>query len=435
MFNHNRRRSTDLFGNLAADVMERERAASILASRTISGTLMTALVFAMCLSCASCTKSSTTPSENSAAATKPLPVQVAKTELKHVRREIAAVGSLLPYEEVAVSAEVDGKVDRVHVDVGDHVTAGQPLVSILPVELKLSFEQQRAALQQVRARLGLRNGLDQLKDVRDAADVKKAAADLNDAEKKYLRAKSLMEAGLLPREGFDEAEARYGAARAAYDLAVQTVENLIAQMGEYQATMALAEKKLSDTVIRAPFVGQVRERTVTQGQYLKVQTPVMVIVNTNPLRARLKVPEKVARWVKAGQLVSITVEAYTDRTFTGKITRINPSVEQQTRSFDVEALIDNNEGLLKPGFFVKASIPSDLVENTLFIPQEALYYSYGVYKVYTLNRDTLTEREVKIGERTEKEVEILSGVTADDRIAVPTKGLVLKDRAVVTVIE
>src|SRR5436190_1430229 len=95
--------------------------------------------------------------------------------------------------------------------------------------------------------------------------------------------------------------------------------------------------------VRAPFAGQIKERSVTQGQYLKVQTPVMVIVNIDPLRVRLKVPEKLAAWVHEGQEVTIAVEAYANRTFKGKVTRINPSVDQQTRAFEVEALIENHD--------------------------------------------------------------------------------------------
>jgi multidrug efflux pump subunit AcrA (membrane-fusion protein) len=84
---------------------------------------------------------------------------------------------------------------------------------------------------------------------------------------------------------------------------------------------------------------------------VKVQTPVMVIVNTDPLRVRLLVPEKMAADVAVGQSVSVRVDAHPNRAFEGKVSRINPSVDPQTRSFEVEALLDNKEGALKPGFF------------------------------------------------------------------------------------
>ncbi|MGA9772518.1 MAG: efflux RND transporter periplasmic adaptor subunit [Blastocatellia bacterium] len=398
-------------------------------------TLIAAFVLSATLFSISCSKQISGKQVDAATSAKPVSVRVVMVEQKQVRRNIESVGSLFPYEEVTVSAEVEGKVEQVMADVGDRISKGQPLVKVSPAELQLTFEQQRATLQQARARLGLAENGNDLKDVRAAAEVKKAAADLADAEQKYNRAKRLFEQGLVPRQSFDEAESRYNAARAAYDLSVQGIENLKAQLAQSRASTALAQKKVNDSIIRAPFAGQIKERTVTQGQYLKVQTPVMIIVSVDPLRMRLKVPEKMAAWVHTGQEVTVSVEAYADRTFKGKITRINPSVDQQTRSFEVEALIENNSGDLKPGFFVKASIPSSNVVGALFVPQEALLYVYGVYKVFVIEGNTLKEKEVKIGERAGEEVEIIEGINEGDRIALPVAGAVLKDGATIEIVQ
>ncbi len=398
-------------------------------------TLIAAFVFSAVLFSISCSKQISGKQVDAATSTKPVSVRAIAVEEKQVRRNVESVGSLFPYEEVIVSSEVEGKVEQVLVDVGDRISKGQPLVKVSPAELQLTFEQQRATLQQARARLGLAENGEDLKDVRAAAEVKKAAADLADAEQKYKRAKTLYDQGLVPRQNFDEAESRYNAARAAYDLSVQGIENLRAQLAQSRASTALAQKKVNDSIIRAPFAGQIKERTVTQGQYLKVQTPVMIIVNVDPLRVRLKVPEKMAAWVHTGQEVTVSVEAYADRSFKGKITRINPSVDQQTRSFEVEALIENNGGDLKPGFFVKASIPSSNVVGAVFVPQEALLYVYGVYKVFVIEGNTLKEKEVKIGERSGEEVEILEGINEGERVAVPVKGAELKDGATVEIVQ
>ncbi len=382
---------------------------------------------------ASCSKEIAGKQSDSTAAQAAVPVRVIQVNPRQTRRNIESVGSLFPYEEVSVSSEVEGKVERVFVDVGDRVARGQPMVKVSPAELELTLEHQQAALRQARARLGLAEDGEDLKDVRAAAEVKRASADLKDAEQKYRRAKILFEQGLMPRQDLDEAESRYNAARAAYDLSVQVVENLRAQLAQSRATTALAKKKVADSVIRAPFAGHVKERTVTQGQYLRVQTPVITIVNTDPLRVRLKVPEKMAAWVRTDQVVTISVEAYSDRTFTGKLTRINPSVDQQTRSFEVEALIENREALLKPGFFVKAVIPSNHVEAALFVPQEALLYVYGVYKVFVVEGNAVKETEVKLGEREGDDVEIVEGITEGTRIALPLKGQSLKDGATIQI--
>jgi RND family efflux transporter MFP subunit len=401
------------------------------AGSVLFNSLAIAILSCCILSLASCTKTSGKAVDS--ASPRPIAVRVMTVEQKQIRRNVESVGSLFPLDEVTVSSEVEGRVEQVVVDVGDHVSAGQTIVKVVPTELQLTLDQQRASLQQARARLGLSEKGEDFKDASGAAEVKKAAADLADAKQKYLRAKTLLEQGLLPKQSFDEAESRHNAARAAYDLSVQMVENLRAQLAQSRAATALAQKKVGDSIIRAPFAGQVKERTVTQGQYLKVQTPVMVIVNINPMRVRLRVPEKMAAWVKNGQEVTVSVEAYPDRKFTGKITRINPSVDQQTRAFEVEALVDNREGLLKPGFFVKATIPSSFVIDSLVIPQDALLYVYGVYKVFVIEGNTLKEREVKIGERSGDEVEIVEGLARGERIALSTKGQDLKEGAIVEV--
>jgi RND family efflux transporter MFP subunit len=368
------------------------------------------------------------------AGSRPVKAHVVPVVSRSVQRTVDSVGSLFAFEEVTVGSEVEGRVAQVFVDVGDAVSRGRALVKIVPVELGLTLEQERAALEQIQTRLTTTGGA-ALKDPKEAAEVKRADADRTDAEQKYLRAKELFGQGLISRGTFDEAEARFNGARAGYDMAVQNVLTLRAQAAQRTASVALAGKKLSDTVIRAPFEGHVKDRMVTPGQYVKVQTPVFVIVDTNRLRARLKVPEKMASWVAVGQAVKVQVEAYPQRSFEGAVSRMNPSVDPQTRSFDVEALLDNREGVLKPGFFARASIVSSRVDQALVVPQDALRYLYGVYKVYTVEQSALHETEVRLGAREGAEVEIVSGLKEGSSVAVPLEGEELRDGATVAAVK
>jgi len=386
-----------------------------------------AVVLSALLAFAGCSKGRASEAD----ARRPVRVKVVPVEVRQVQRIVESVGSLFPFEEVTVSSEVEGKVARVLTDVGDRVRLGQALVEVAPVELELALQQEQAAMQQARANLGLPAGRDDLPDPSQAAEVKRAAADMKDAEQKYGRAKSLFAEGLIAQGTFDEAEARYNSARAAHDMAWQGVERLRAQLAQRRSALAVASKKRSDAVIRAPFGGQVKERMVTAGQYLKVQSPVMVIVNTDPLRVRLKVPEKMAGWIAVGQPVTVAVEAYPDRSFEGTISRINPSVDPQTRSFEVEALLENHAGILKPGFFVKSRIASRQVATMLLVPSQAVRYTYGVYKVFTVQGGSLKEREVKLGDRAEDAVEIVEGLTERERVAVPEAGEEPRDGAAV----
>jgi len=364
-----------------------------------------------------------------AAAQKPVKVRVVAVASRTIHRSVEAVGSLFPFEEVTVSSEVEGRIDRVYVDVGDEVAQGRPLVQIIPMELGLALDQEQAALKQIETRLAPPEGQAALKDARDTAEVRRAEADRLDAEQKYQRAKELWDQGLVSRGAFDEAEAHYNAVRAAYDMALQNVRTLQAQAAQRSASVALAQKKLGDTVIRAPFNGHVKERMVSPGQYVKVQTPAMVLVDNDPLRVRLKVPERMAGWVAMGQPVTVQVEAYPERTFAGEIWRINPSVDPQSRAFEVEALLKNQDGALKPGFFARASIASSHKDETLVVPKDALRYLYGVYKVYAVEKGALKETEVKLGSREGNEVEVVDGVKQGESVAVPLAGEELRDGA------
>jgi multidrug efflux pump subunit AcrA (membrane-fusion protein) len=368
------------------------------------------------------------------AAARPVRARVVSVVARKVPRQVDSVGSLAPFEEVTVSAEVEGRVDEVYVDVGDAVAQGRALVKIHPIELSLSLDEQQAALKQIQARLAPPEGSGPLASPKDAAEVRRAEADRLDAEQKYLRAKELFTEGLIARGTFDEAEARYNSAAAGYDMAVQNVRNLQAQAAQRSASVALADKKLHDSVIRAPFSGHVKQRMVSPGQYVKVQTPVMLVVDNDPVRVKLKVPEKMVGWVAVGQDVEVRVEAYPDRSFTGKISRMNPSVEQDTRSLEVEALLANAQGLLKPGFFARASIASSHVDTALLVPKDALRYLYGVYKVYSVEKNTLHETEVKLGRRDGEEAEIVEGLKEGDRVAVPVAGEELRDGAPVAAV-
>jgi len=395
-----------------------------------------ALFVALILSSCSGGKVNTAKADSPGEKEKPVAVKVFAVESRDIRRTVEAVGSLFAFDEVVVSSEVDGRAVNVLVDVGDYVTKGQTLVEVLPIEFKLAADQQQAIVEQAIAKLGIPEKEAETVDPKETAGVKKAAADLANAEQKYRRSKELAQQGVIARQLFEEDEATYKAAQATYDLAVQDVRNLQAALKQERALRDLADKKLRDTKIVAPFSGYIKERDVTVGQYLKAQAPagapVVSIVNIDPIRVRLKVPEKMAAWVPVGQFVTVSVEAYPNRTFSGKIWRINPSVDPQTRTFDAEALIDNHQGVLKPGFFVKASIPSTQVDKMLVVPQNALSYAYGIYKVYTIAKgNRLKEREVKVGDRLGEDVEVIDGLKGGDRLALPLEGqeLAMKDGA------
>jgi RND family efflux transporter MFP subunit len=348
-------------------------------------------------------------------------------------RRVEAVGSLLAVDESTISSQVEGPVSQIAVDVGDVVKEGQVMVSIDPTELQYAVETQRAAVRQVRAQLGIGPDDPPPSDPSKVALVQRAAADLFDAKQKFDRAEALFQSQLISPEDRDSASARYENARASRDLAIQQVDQLVGQLQSSEAMRRLAEKKVADASIRAPFKGAVKERKVNLGEYLKVQSPVMVLVRMDQLRARLEVPEKWAGAVHTGGTVDIHVGAYPNETFQGKLTRINPSVNPDSRTFEVEAMIPNPESKLKPGFFVQGSLPSDAEEKIVTIPQDAIKYVFGTYSVFVVNGGRLAERTIKPGAQNQTpqgvRVEVIEGLRAGEQIAMAPAGTTLYDGA------
>jgi membrane fusion protein (multidrug efflux system) len=139
-----------------------------------------------------------------------------------------------------------------------------------------------------------------------------------------------------------------------------------------------------------------------------------------------------APWIKDGQPVELHVDAYPQRAFEGKVSRISPAVNTATRAFPFEALVPNRDAVLKPGTFARVHIESGREDQVLTLPYSALQYRYGVNRVFVVDSDKLNVRELKVGDRLGERIEILAGVKAGDRVAV-TDVEKLVDGAKVTV--
>jgi len=347
----------------------------------------------------------------------PQAVVVVNVETHELRRSIDVVGTLAADEEVTVSSEVEGRVLRIAADLGDRVTAGQPLVVLDPEKLQYRLDQQRAALGRAMARYGVADLSVALPAIEGTPDVQRAAAELELAGQAFRRATELHRQSLLPQQQMDDADAMLKAKKAAYESALQGSRNLRADIDAERANLKLAEAALRDATIRAPFDAFVQRRLVSPGEFVKTQTAVMSLVKVDPLKLRAEVPEKMAPWVKVGQSLTLAVEAMPGADITGQIARLSPAVNPQTRSFPLEGRVPNPDGRLKPGGFARVHIVTDLVEHVLTVPAVALQYRYGVNRVFVVKGDRLHATEIKIGDRVGERVEVIGGVTAGQPIA------------------
>lgn len=230
----------------------------------------------------------------------------------------------------------------------------------------------------------------------------------------------------------DNAETRLKIAKANYDAAIESVKTLMATLEARKATLAQAKKKLSDTVIKAPINGAVSKRSVSGGEYVKVGSPLITLVTDNPLRLRGSVPERYSSDIKVGQEVGIFVEPFPGENFKGKVSRISPSSNIDTRSITLEASIPNSKLLLKPGFFAKATLTTQIDEQVTMIPNAAVYTFAGVNKIFVIADGRVQQRFVKLGTRNGELVEILEGAKPGELVATTSLSK-LEDQAAVTV--
>lgn len=343
-------------------------------------------------------------------------VSVFNVHPEKINRTVELVGTLEGKQEVTVSSEVAARVSVIHVDLGDLVQQGQAIVELDPAEFRLAVDRQQSALLQVLAQLGVLNDTDPLPEPSQTSIVRKASADLADAKSSFERTKALLAKSLETKAAYDSAEARYQAAQANYTAAQDQVRNLLAQVENLRAQLALAKKKLADCIIRAPFTGSVKARLVEIGQYVREQTALMTITTLNPLKLLTSVPEQWFPYVSRGAPMELTVEAYANK-FPCKVTRVSRAIDPQSRTFTIEALVDNSHGKLRPGLFARAVLTTSRIDSIFRVPAGAVISYYGVQKIYVVENGLIQERVVKLGDRSGDFIEITQGLNAGDRIA------------------
>ena len=282
-----------------------------------------------------------------------------------------------------------------------------------------ALDRAESALRQVEAQLGIDRAQDrQPPPDEQIASVRQAIANRDDARSACARAQQLNSRGLVSSVDRDTAETRLKVTEANYQAALDTVHALKASLQDRRAAFELAQKKLADAAIKAPISGVVSERTVQPGEFIRANTPVATIVQMNPLKLKTAVQEKFAAVIKPGQAVEFIVEAFPDETFKGKIAYVSPAVDQTTRTFAVEALVNNDDHRLKPGFFAKGTATTKLDENVMALTEDAVSTFAGVSSVYVIDdAGKVKQQTVTIGVQQGKLIEIVDGIKGTETFA------------------
>ncbi|HMF58129.1 MAG TPA: efflux RND transporter periplasmic adaptor subunit [Pyrinomonadaceae bacterium] len=374
-----------------------------------------------------------------------IPVTTAKAEARTVPAFIQATGSLAATETSDVAPQTSGQVASTPISVGAFVRQGEVIAKLNDRDARLRLQQQQASAQQAaaavrqsEARLGLgpnsRFDASTIPEVRTAAaayDAALAQQRLADANAK--RYAELVETGDVARSVYDQYRTQAETARAqansarlqmetAINLAKQNNQAIQSAQAAYQAAqaqVAIAQKAVTDTLVRAPYSGYVSARPIAVGEYVTTASVVATVLLTNPLKLQLLVPEAQAPQVQAGMAVALSVDAYPDRTFNGRVTAINPAIDPASRSITVEAAVDNPDNSLRSGMFVTARLTLPGGSQSVFVPRESVIRDQNTnsYRVFVIQGTNAHLRVVQVGDEENGMIQIVSGVQADEEVA------------------
>lgn len=386
---------------------------------SVSGARRSILLF-VALLVAGCSRDQPAKAGSDGSKAQAIAVTVAPVKSGDVERRVEVVGTLEPDEEVAVYAKVSGYLEKIFVDLGDRVKEGQSIIQLDQRDFALQVERADAVVRQHRAKLGAVGGKETLGDDQQSA-VRQARANYEDAALWYERMQSLHQEKAVSRNDVDTARAKRDALKATLDGSLDQVRALRSQLKEEEAALDMARRNLWYSVIRAPIDGSVKQRDVSVGQYISggsmQNTRLMTLVRDDPLKLRASVPERFQGQIRPGQQVRVELEAFSGRAFSGSVTRVGPAVSTDTRTFPVEAQVGNRDRVLKPGSFARARIQTGLDRDVAFIPEDALYYFVGITKAFVVKDGAVEERQVKVGDRRDGQVEIVEGLRPGEQVA------------------
>ena len=293
------------------------------------------------------------------------PVEVARVERGELTARYAATATLEAEREAKLVAEVPGTVLEIAVEEGERVRKGQLL----------------ARLDADRSRLQLRE----------------AEADLQRRRNDVERGEKLLARKLIPATSQDQAESDYAVRRAEVDLARVSVNK---------------------SEIRAPFDGVVTRRWVKRGQLLAKNAPVFDIADFSDLRADLRVPERDAGALGAGQPVKFAVDALGTRDFTARIERVAPIVDRASGTVGVTVRIDNRDLVLRPGLFARMDVAFLHLADAVLMPKAAVLGSRNAAVAYVIHDGKAVRTSIRLGYENGSRVQILEGVEAGNEVVV-----------------
>ena len=315
----------------------------------------------------------------------PVAVELVASSTRELPRKAAVSGVLAAQEVLVLGFEVTGRLATLDVDVGDVVADGAVVAALATREFQLAVDRAKAAIVAAEAKLGLAPGsdLDQV-DAETTPAVREARAVLGEAKANRDRTAQMVQERLESMAQLETAEAALGVATSRLQRARDEVSTTLAEARLARVEALQAEKRLADCRVKVPWPGRVAERHAAVGQVVRSGDPVLTLLRVDPLRLRLRVPDRLAADVAIGQLVEFTVDGAEEIQRTGRIVRAGPAIERGDRTRLVEAEVENDDGALLPGAFCRAHIVTAPAQPAVVVPKTAVLTFAGVSRVFSV---------------------------------------------------
>lgn len=358
------------------------------------------------------------PSKGTSDAATQRRVNTATASEKPIEQLVVVTGTLAAEQEIVLGLKVAGRISELPVDLGSIVHKGDVIARLDTTDFTLRVRQSEAALQQSRVRLGLTpDGTNEDVNPEQIAFVREARAQMDSAKARLDRANQLSERGLLAKADLDTVNGAYKVTEAQYADALDEAKNRQGVLAQRRSELEIARQQQADTILYAPISGAVRQRQSNVGQYLAAGSPVVTVVQMNPLRLRTEVPERDALNIRAGMMVRVAVDGAAG-THQGRVARLSPSIDEASRTLLVETEVSNEDNFLRPGAFARAEIIASSSQRALMVPSSTVVTFAGIDRVFTVQDGKAVEKRIRTGRHTPAGVEILEGISAGDPVVI-----------------
>ncbi|MFZ1050963.1 MAG: efflux RND transporter periplasmic adaptor subunit [Candidatus Sulfotelmatobacter sp.] len=339
---------------------------------------------------------------------------VTKVVKKSLGRQITLSSELVPFQEIDVYAKESGYVNKLLVDYGTHVKAGQ-LMAILEIpELEAQLQEDQAEI---------KNAADQVS--RAQHELYRYQAQYKALHLQYTRLNGVFESqpGIVAQQEVDDAQGKDLAASSQVDAGQAALEAAQSQMSVAKAKLSHDQSLFDYSRITAPFPGVITERYANLGTLVQAGTssstqamPIVRLSEDDLFRLVIPVPESYVRYIRIGDHVDVLVPSL-NHTFPGKVARFSVDVREDTRTMHTEVDVPNPQRVLLPGLYANAELLLDRKNDVPTVPVQALNHEGDKTTVFVVNRDgELEDRAVQVGLQTASDAEITSGLSEGEQV-------------------